>query len=93
MKWLAPHRTLRVQRINLSHTVPEVVPAEVFAQAKAAFKDRVGGEIAVPAWDLEVDGDEPESHRPLCFEHPDHRWRVHHRAGVSQSGLAAPGGT
>jgi hypothetical protein len=48
MKWLAPHRTLRVQRINLSHTVPEVVPAEVFAQAKAAFKDRVGGEIAVP---------------------------------------------
>jgi hypothetical protein len=70
MRWVAPRRRLSVQRIDLNHTIPEVVAAEVVAQAKAAFNHRGRGAIAILAWDSVVDGEERECPHQLCLPLP-----------------------
>ncbi len=46
------------------------VPDEAMAAAKAAFADRVGGELAVLVFDSLIDADAPAEDQHLRFEHP-----------------------
>jgi hypothetical protein len=51
--------------------VPEDVPDEVLAQAKAAFARRSRGEIAILVWDSLVDEGAPAEDHRLRFEHAE----------------------
>jgi hypothetical protein len=59
-----------VQTIDLSSAPPEEVPAEVVGEAKAAFNQRIVGEMAILVWDSMLDDGAPSWHHHLRFEHP-----------------------
>jgi hypothetical protein len=59
-----------VQTIDRSDTDPESVPAGVVWEAKAAFRQRLEGDLAVLVWDALLDEGAPNSHHHLRFEHP-----------------------
>jgi hypothetical protein len=60
----------REHAIDSSDNAPEDVPPNVIAEAKAAFGQRVCGELAVLVWDSLVDEGAPSWHHHLRFEHP-----------------------
>jgi hypothetical protein len=61
-----------VQAIDRSDITPESVPAEVVREAKAAFRQRMRGDVLVLVRDSLLEG-APTWHHHLRFEHP-HMW-------------------
>jgi hypothetical protein len=55
---------------DASRHIPEEVPSDVIAQARAVFGQRTPGEVAVLVRDSLVDEAAPASDHELRFEHP-----------------------
>ena len=73
----------REHTIESSDNAPEDVPPRVIAEAKAAFGQRLCGELAVLVWDSLLDEGAPSWHHHLRFEHP--------RIWIEVSASVAPG--
>jgi hypothetical protein len=70
MKRSASRGRLAGQLTEVEDVAPEDVPPDVIAQAKAAFGQRIGGEMALLVWDSLDDDAPPRRYHHLRFEHP-----------------------
>jgi hypothetical protein len=78
-----------MQTVDSGEDASDEVPKEVVAQAKAAFGQRIQGELAVLAWDSLVDEGAPVADHQLRFDHP--RVRIEVRVAVSPAGSRLSG--